>query len=115
MGGAYGPNATTMRELTANRNEALSKSSTIGPPFIWAVPTVGHVIDKEALMTYFIGMRPAGEYTQLPLAVRRGICSQQRRTAVQTVPPAAVRLARAACHFGQSLRTPVRDKLIKGR
>jgi hypothetical protein len=28
----------------------LSKSSTIGPPLVWAVPTVGRVIDKEELM-----------------------------------------------------------------
>ena len=81
MGGAYGPNATNMRELTASRDEALSKYSTIGPPFVWAVPTVGNVIDTEALVTYLKWVRSAGQSSQLPLAVRRvyARCSGARR------------------------------------
>ncbi len=59
----------------------LSNSSTIGPPLVWAVPTVGHVIDKEALMTYLNWVRSAGECSRLPLAVRRvyARCSGARR------------------------------------
>ena len=40
-----------MGTLAHNKRDAIY-SSTIGPPLVMAGPTVGNVIDKEALTTY---------------------------------------------------------------
>ena len=49
-----GASVSVMLKYAANDNlkEALSKTWTIGPPSILAVPTVGNVIDKERGLTH---------------------------------------------------------------
>ena len=67
---------------------ALSKSSTIGPPFVWAVPTVGHVIDKEALMHILKGCARRESTRNSPSPCAAGTLAAAARGGT-TVPPAA--------------------------